>query len=241
MFHYQGKCLLIPSKPDIERDAVAKAWEDNGGTVQRVDRFWETPELEGRTAVLYGNHIFCLILAQKLNLELVSPPDDFLCYLPEKWLKRAISRSTIQDASRFEYPCFIKPMVPKIFSGKVYHSHQELLEECRQLADNTPVIHSEIIKIHAEVRAFILGNKIVSASIYEGYADVQEAITFVDHFLAENVDPAPCTYVLDVGLLDNGEWVVIETNAVWGAGLNRCDACAAACCISEATRPRVYE
>jgi hypothetical protein len=237
MINYQGKYLLIPIKLDIERDAVAKAWEDNGGIVMRVERFWETLELEGSTAALYGNHIFCLVLAQKLNLELVSPPDDFLFYLPEKWLKRAIAKSTITDASRFVYPCFIKPMVPKTFSGKVYNSYVELLEECKQLNDNTPIIQSEIIQIRAEARAFILDNKIASASIYEGYGDIQEAILFVNQFLAENTHQNPSTYVLDVGLLDSGEWAILEANAVWGSGLNGCDANAVACCIAEATKP----
>ena len=237
MVNFQEKCLLIPAKADIERDAVAKAWKDQGGTVIRVERFWETVELKEKIPVLYGNHIFCLVLAQKLNVELVSPPDDLLFHLPEKWLKRVITESTIKDAFHFIYPCFIKPMVPKIFSGKVYNSHKELLEECIGLNDNTPIIHSEIMQIRAEVRAFILDNKIVSASIYEGNADIQEAISFVNQFLTDNVHPTPRTYVLDVGLTDSGEWLIVEANAVWGAGLNGCDANAVVSCIAEATKP----
>jgi hypothetical protein len=236
MHNYQGKCLLIPSKPDVERDAVAKVWEDHGGIVMRLERFWETIDLENRIPILYGNHIFCLVIAQKMNLELVSPSDDFLIQLHERWIKRVITRSTIEDASYLIYPCFIKPMIPKTFTGKVYYSYMELLEECMQLSDNTEIIYSDIVQIKAEVRTFILNNKVASASIYEGDADINEAILFVNKFLSENIYITPLTYVLDVGLLDNGEWAVIEANPVWSAGLNGCDAGAAASCINEATK-----
>jgi predicted kinase len=36
--------LLIPNRSDIERDAVAAAWRNAGGSVVRVDKFWESPE-----------------------------------------------------------------------------------------------------------------------------------------------------------------------------------------------------
>ena len=41
--------------------------------------------------------------------------------------------------------------------------------------------------------------------------------------------------VLDVGLLESGEWVFIEANAAWGAGLNGCDPHAVLSCIAAAT------
>jgi len=34
-----GLNLLIPDKPDVERDAVAKSFERCGGTVHRIGRF----------------------------------------------------------------------------------------------------------------------------------------------------------------------------------------------------------
>lgn len=38
--------LLVPAKPDVERDAVADAWVDAGGTVLRIDRFWTRPDVQ---------------------------------------------------------------------------------------------------------------------------------------------------------------------------------------------------
>jgi hypothetical protein len=64
------KALLLPSKIDVERDAVAIAWQDAGGSIFRVDRFWEKPALpEGVAIAIYGNDTFALVLAQNWTLK----------------------------------------------------------------------------------------------------------------------------------------------------------------------------
>ena len=87
---YNDITLVIPSKPDIERDALAKVWEQNGGTVLRLDRFWEPPSLSPQKTKVYGNDTFCLVIAQKIGLKLIAPNDDLLKCIPQKFLKRNI-------------------------------------------------------------------------------------------------------------------------------------------------------
>jgi len=73
-----GLNLLISDKADVERDAVAGAFESCGGTVHRIGRFWEPPTFEVSTVRVYGAVVFCLVLQQKLGLTLCSPPDELL-------------------------------------------------------------------------------------------------------------------------------------------------------------------
>jgi hypothetical protein len=49
---------------------------------------------------LYGNDAFCLVLAQKLALELVSPPDDLLLRLPPGMLQRDVRGETLAGPPR---------------------------------------------------------------------------------------------------------------------------------------------
>lgn len=233
---FTGMMLVIPDKTDIERDAVAKAWERHGGNVIRIGRFWEPPKMEREKIRLYGNHIFCMILAQKLNLELISPPDDILMHLPEKWLKRTVKVGTLAEAEQFGYPCFIKPLAPKIFAARKYNSYSELLEECKQLDDITPIVCSDIVDISSEVRSFILNGQVFTASVYEGEADINDAKAFLKEFISENLGAIPSTCVIDIGYINGSGWGVIEANAIWGAGLNGCDPLTAAMCIAEATK-----
>lgn len=234
--NFTGRNLVIPDKIDVERDKVAEEWEKYGGKVTRIGRFWEPPELSEDKISLYGNHIFCMVLAQKLGLRLISPPDDMLINIHEKWLKRNIIISTIEKAVNFCYPCFIKPLVPKIFTAQKYGSYNELLLECRQLEGNTAVIYSDIVEINSEVRAFILNGNITTACTYEGKADIEDATTFLKEFIIENSELIPFTCVIDVGFIDGGGWTIIEANSSWGAGLNGCDPLSAVLCIAEATQ-----
>jgi hypothetical protein len=176
------------------------------------------------------------VLAQKLNLELISPPDDLLLHLSPKWLGRNIGICTLVEAKNLTYPTFIKPLTPKIFNARKYNSYDELLDECTQLEQDTHVIHSDIVNIRAEVRSFILNSRVCSMSLYEGKADISEAEVFLNRFVNENSKSLPVTCVLDVGFIDGFGWVVIEANASWGAGLNGCDPLAAAMCISKASQ-----
>ena len=225
---------MIPAKADAERDAVAEAWRSVGGHVRRLDRFWDPPDDLDRTRVrLYGNDAFCLVVAQKLNLTLVSPDDRVLASAPDFVVKRRVRLQGLASVESADFPVFVKPVVPKQFRAAVYSSPAELALECRGLADDTAVLVSDVVRLHAEARAFALDSVIRTVNVYEGTGNHDQAAYFAERVLQSLELPRTC--VIDVGLIDGGEWAFIETNATWGAGLNGCDPAAAAPCIAAAT------
>lgn len=232
---FAGLTLLVPNKQDEERDAVATAWVDGGGAVLRVDRFWDPPDVEPRTVRLYGNDTFCLVLEQKLGLALVSPPDDLLLAVGQNWTGRRVEVRPLANAMDGPFPAFVKPLVPKVFGASVYKDEAELRTECVGLDEATPVLVSQVVRFVAEARSFLLDGRVMTGAVYDGEADVDDAKAFAGAFVQEHARILPMTCVLDVGLLDEGRWAVIEANATWGAGLNGCDAHAAARCIARAT------
>lgn len=228
-----GLLLVISDKPDAERDAVADVWQHAGGEVLRLGRFWEPPPLDRTRVRLYGAETFCQVVAQKLDLELVSPPDDWLVQLPAAFAKRTIARTTLAAAHAF--PAFVKSMIPKLIPSRVYASAAELHAAAIGAEPATVLIVSDIVELVAEVRSWVLDGEVVSAAAYEG--DVSNALLAeACTFLAGVPCVSPC--VVDVGRTVRGEWLVIEANAAWGAGLNGCNPHAAACCIARATRAR---
>jgi hypothetical protein len=212
--------LLVPAKRDEERDLVAELWAESVGPVIRVDRFWEPPEVDRRKVRLYGNDTFCLVLAQVLGLELVSPADDWLFSVPAEALGRRIDRIDLRDARSIVFPRFVKPIVPKQFGAAVYPDHAALEEETRGLGGDTELLVSEIVSISAEARCFVLGESVETAACYEGDGDAAAAARFVTG-LVHSVS-VPRTLVVDVALVGD-RWCVLEANATWGAGLNGCD------------------
>lgn len=234
MHDFSGLLLLIPDKPDPERDSVAAAWRESGGEVLRLGRFWTPPAVDRARTRVYGPEVFCLVLAEKLQLELVSPADDIIRTVPYELLRRRAAIQSLGEVLDSAYPLFSKPVIPKQFSGRVYTSRTDLEQETRGIPRDTAVLQSEVVQIEAEARAFILDGRALTISVYEGEASAPER--FVENLASRTSIPQTC--VLDVGLVPREGWVFLEANASWGAGLNGCDARLALPSIEKASRPR---
>jgi len=227
--------LIIPDKPDVERDAVAAAWRASGGDMLRVDRFWVRPDVAPERVALYGPDTFCLVIAQLLGLNLLSPPDDLLLKAAPVLTWRRIRGTTLSTALDGPFPLFAKPLQPKQlqFRARVWGSAQELSQECAGLAPETAIIVAEVVEIAAEARAWVMDGRVATCAVYDGTAAVDAAAAFVAYAAAELALPEVC--VVDCALVD-GTWCLLEANAAWGAGLNGCDASAVVPCIDRATR-----
>jgi hypothetical protein len=184
------------------------------------------------TVRLYGNDTFCLVLAQKFDLELVSPADDLMASLPERFLKRKLEIVSLGFIAQHHFPVFIKPVIPKLFRAGVYHTLAELQKEVAGLANDTRLIVSEIVDFSAEARSFVLNGEVKACAIYEGSADCEQALAFVQEITKSVALPVTC--VLDVGFIADRGFAFIEANAAWGAGLNGCDPNGVVPCIEAA-------
>ena len=230
-----GLNLLIPDKPDPERDAVAAEWERHGGVVVRLGRFWEPPALPANTIRVYGNEMFCLILREKLGLSLVTPADDQLLGVPAELLRRTIAKRKLGEADTFEFPTFAKTLVPKLIPSQVYATVADLRGATEGLEPGTELLLSQPVSFTAEVRTFVLDGRVLDAAAYENDASLVDARTIVERLVHSVTLPA--AVVVDVGLLADGTWAVIELNAAWGAGLNGCDAARVLPAIAAASNP----
>jgi ATP-grasp domain, R2K clade family 2 len=229
--------LAIPAKPDGERDAVGRAWQRAGGTVVRLDRFWEPPELPAARVRVYGPMTFALVVAEVLGLDLVGPPNELLTELPRWATQRDITVTTLGRVGPADLPAHVKPLVPKLFAAAIVRDIDQLRAITVGLDDQTAVLMSEVIRLRNEVRCFVCAGQVLADATYEGAA-VPGAAAFVAAVLGET--GLSCPAALDVGWTDGG-WVVIEANDAWGAGLNGCDADAVLPALEAATRMRREE
>jgi hypothetical protein len=175
---FDGLTLVVPDKADFERDAVCQSWEQRGGSVLRIGRFWDPPKLDRSTVRLYGPDTFCLVVAQKLRLNLLSPGDRLLADLDVELLKREFGETSLVEAIGLSYPRFVKPVTPKAFLAAVYGSPADLESECRGLEATTRVLVSEPVGIVAEARCFLLDASVATCGLYEGTACIGEATAF---------------------------------------------------------------
>lgn len=216
-----GLILVIPDKPDPERDALAAAWARRGGDVLRLARFWDPPPLAPDRVRVYGSDSFCLVLQQKVGFELCTPADDLVLDIPAALLSRRIARRSLGDAGGLAWPAFVKSMAPKLFASRVYPDRAALARETAGLDDATEILVAEVVTFAAEARAFVAAGEVLDCAVYEGEADVRAATAFARE-VARSV-ALPRAVVVDVGYVAGRGWAVVELNAAWGAGLNGCD------------------
>ena len=228
--------LVIPAGEDVERDAVAAAWAELGGAVCPLDRFWEPSlDLQARSVCLYGNIIFCEILAQALGVQLVSPVDDLIISLPRQHRGRQMLKLSLAEIDRLEYPCFVKPVQPKLFTAGVFQHTLEVELATKGLDSTTEVVVSEVVDFCAEARTFIHGSSILDIAMYQGAGELTSARELATEIA--QLPGMPLSYVLDLGRLEDGSWAVVEFNPAWGAGLNGCSAPLVIPAIAAATQP----
>jgi hypothetical protein len=142
---------------------------------------------------------------------------------------------SLAEAIGSSYPRFVKPVTPKVFRAAVYGSSADLETECRGLEATTRVLVSEPVGIVAEARCFLLDACVATCAVYEGAASIAEATVFGNK-VASSV-PLPKTCVVDVALVGQRGWAVVEFNSTWGSGLNGCDPDAVVECLVHATLP----
>lgn len=216
-----GRVLLVANKRDRERDAVAQTWVAAGGQVQRLGRFWEQdPGLRERCLCVYGNVIFCHVLAKIYELELLGPADDILTQMPFELLGRRIQRCELGGLEELSFPCFVKSQVPKLMTSGVVATKERLQEITRGLSDDTRLLVSGVVSFEAEARAFVFDRQVLDCAVYSGRSEVSGALEIAQQ--VAKMEGTPHGFVVDLGKLQD-RWVVIELNPSWGAGLNGCD------------------
>lgn len=214
-------------------------------------RGWEVTRLEGWRAdvvgevgAIYGETLWARVVASQVGRELIEPPLDWLCGVPENLLRRQVQYGELKNL-KFQWPAFIKPADDKAFPARVYESWT-FASHGIDLLTSGPVLVSEPSIMLMEFRVWILHGKAVTGSLYRHCDSIERevALGFLSQAMeaAERCAKAPNTppaLVIDVARTINGSWVAIEANPYFGSGIYDADPdkaldVLAAACVKEA-------
>jgi len=228
--------LVLPPRYTDDSNLMRRAAIEAGWNIERLPG-WRAPEwLRDCEPILYGEPLFAAVVADALGLALLEAPFHWLTTIPGEWLRRDVRFMTLADA-RHEGRAFMKPADDKCFVARVYESGSEL-PDSDVLPDATPVLVSEPVNWSIEFRCFILENQLVTLSPYLRDADlcqagdgswsatddeIQQATDFIECVLADDRVDLPPAVVVDVGVIADAGWAVLESNAAWGSGIYGCD------------------
>jgi hypothetical protein len=213
------------------RACIAAKWD-----VVRVHG-WQVSALPATDVAVYGEPLFARHVAQTLGLRLVEPPLDWLTRLPARWRDREVRLTTLAEARNVADRAFFKPADEKCFDARVYSSGTELPAP-GPLPEDLPVLVQGVVEWKIEFRCFVLDRKVAAVSAYwrdgqlaksddgmwiASEAELADAGRFCESVLAEQSVFVPEAVVLDVGVIRNHGWAVIECNAAFAAGIYGCD------------------
>lgn len=229
--------LLVSEKLDAESDEVVEAWRKKGGEVKHLGKYWiKEDNLAVKKIAIYGNQTFALILAQLYGKDLLSPDDALIARLDQKWTKRNIKLLQIRDLTENAFPLFVKPLVPKLFPASLFNTKNNFDHVVDQLQGTENILASEIVDdIEAEARGYVMDGLCKDFAFYEGFADINTGVNFLNEFLTDHKYQLPKVVVIDVAYSQRIGWFILEFNACWGSGLNNCHAEKVIECIINAT------
>lgn len=220
--------LDLPAAP-----ALAEAARCSGWRVFALDEN-PSPQTSGQL-VFYGGSDVALSVATRFRLALLEPPLDLLARLPLEFRLRAVEYGAFRDLSRLKDPAFIKPADPlnKAFDAGISADVRDI--RIPQGMDNrTPILAAEPVQWLAEYRCFVLERRITAMSPYlsfgrpvwkphgQGGEDAREcshARTFCERLFSQSRVAFPPAFVMDVGLIEDRGWAVVEFNPAWCSGL----------------------
>lgn len=230
--------ILTPNKQDdvirLSQTAYALGWEI-------FDRGWDIPKhiLKSPGAV-YGERIFCEVIAEQMGWKLISNATDWITTLPEEYVSRNIISTNLITARNITGEKFIAPCVGKCFEAKVYASGAELITN--KDYDDVSVLVSDAMKFTSKYRCFVKNKKVISVCCYY-YKDWNKepeinttanyninsdaVVKFVNDMLAnEKVDCVVSTCI-DVGRFKKDTYAVISSKPPYMSGFYGCEIVAA--------------
>lgn len=226
----QPTLILSPRHTDdsqaLWRAAIARDWG-----VHRLAS-WKIDEVAAAAhePFLYAEALFGPSLAEQLGVELLDPPEDWLCRLPERYSRRHIELSTLGDARARSSAAFVKPPNDKSFPAAVYTPDTLPVAFDAEMA----VLVTEPVMFESEFRCFVLEREVRAFSLYCRFGEatpnggssedeIRAMLSFVNTLLADTAIDLPRACVLDCGPIAGRGWAAVELNAAWGAGIYWCN------------------
>ena len=220
--------LILSPRHSEDSDAIDGAAIRAGWRVFRPDGWRAPSDFSSPDGIaLYGEALFVRVIADQVGCVLLEASHDWLASLPEQYRKRHVIATTLEHATHFTEPAFIKPAGDKAFDSKVFSSGAELAERAHDLSGQIDVLVSEPVEWEVELRSFVLDGEVMTITPYivngelakteEGlwlhFPDLEsEAQRFASNVLSGSGISYPPSFVLDIGLIRGRGWAVLETN-----------------------------
>ena len=231
--------LIVTSRFTSDSQRLRTAAQSLGWETLRLDG-WQLPEWfnppDDQFAIFHTAPV-AFEIADQLSRILVGCDSGWTPGLPKQLLQRELSVVSLSAARSRRGTYFAKHSISKAFPAGLYDA-----ASLKAATENTPgsaLLHiGEPVEWEVEYRCFIANRCVVTLSPYkrgqriiEDHDDTLDAPTseyddarqFAESVLSNGEIACPPAFVLDVGIIKNRGWAVVEVNECWASGIYSCE------------------
>lgn len=231
--------LIVSSRYTTDSQILRRTAQGLGWETLRLDGVqvpdWFDPKGDSLALFYTAPHAF--EVARQLSRVLLGCHAEWMLRLPAPFVLRDVRQMSLDAAMRLSGRWFVKHAVTKAFPAGIYDS-ASLTEATARLLPGSLVHVAQPVQWDAEYRCFVLERDVATISAYqrrgrviEGHAQLPEgddeelsaAEEFAAQVLAYSEVDCPPAFVMDVGMIHDRGWAVVEVNECWASGIYACD------------------
>ncbi len=231
--------LICSSRYTVDSQILRKTAQDLGWETLRLDGSripdWFDPP-DDQIAFFYtAPHAFDI--AWQLGRQLTGCHPDWTCNLPPEFLLRELRQTSLREALSITERQFVKHAVSKAFPAQVYDGGS--LSEATTTIHPDSLVHvGEPVTWTHEYRCFVANQSVQTVSPYVygsgivadydsfpvvPQSELDQVHEFARQVLTHPNVETPSAFVMDVGLIADRGWAVVECNECWASGIYACD------------------
>jgi hypothetical protein len=226
--------LLLSNRDNDDRRSLLAAVQARDDARTVVCQSWRAPQNASSAERLriYASAMFADVMAGQVGLTLLETPLAWLAGLPPELTGRQIVLASMDEVRQMPFPRHVKAIDDKRINPQVYQSAHDISVE--RIGGDCLTLSSRPVNLTVEARFFVSEAQIVAGSFYmrdrrpaiarlDASREAQLLTDFAADAVAQLHDTMPAGTVIDVGLIDDRQPVIVEANAAWASGLYACD------------------
>lgn len=222
------KILFMPILYSLDNNKMWSVALDNNWKTDRLkmsSKFYGPQISDDDIIAYYGNAFLAKEIANYYDFSFIEPTLDWLSTVPREYLGREIEFMTLAEFPYYDIRKFVKCTDNKWFSAEIFEPYEKLPID--NIDKDLLICVQDVIDFQFEYRCFILNRQLMDISIYPQTHTPHpqtEAIEYISKVLEDEKVVIPASLVIDVGLTDKGQWLIVEANPSFASGMYDCDA-----------------
>jgi hypothetical protein len=193
---------------------------------------WKLPEsILNRPGMVYGEKLFCEVIANQMNWSLEHNSPDWITSLPKHFVNREIYYTTLAEARKEKAKKYFKLTDMKHFPAGVRNFGREL--PSNELFNSDGMLVSDEMKFTSEYKCVIKDNKAITACCYSKLQEFNLKVNygfnhdliikFINCLLKDKSIQCVSGSVINVGKYDKDKFAIIDSEPPYSSKIYGCE------------------